>query len=309
MPIGDHQPVLLLEAVEGLAIRPEGIYADVTFGRGGHSRAILARLGDRGRLLAMDKDPEAIEAARAELADPRVCFVHGSFAMLKQSTDRLNLSGRIDGVLFDLGVSSPQLDDPRRGFSFLRDGPLGMRMDSGTGITAAQWLAAADESEIARVLKDYGEERHARRIARAIIDRRRATPIETTGQLAALIAAASPSRERHKHPATRSFQALRIYINRELEALQAGLAQALAVLAPGGRLAAISFHSLEDRVVKRFIREHSRAPALPRGLPLRGGGEPGALRPVGRAIRPSAAECRRNPRARSATLRVAERSA
>lgn len=303
-----HQPVLLREAIAALAIKPEGAYVDGTFGRGGHSAAILARLGATGRLLAMDKDAQAIQAARARFQiDPRFHIEHGSFAHLRRLTDRLTLTGKIDGILLDLGLSSPQVDDPKRGFSFIQDGPLDMRMDSGHGSTAAAWLAQAGEAEITEVLKTYGEERFARRIARVIVAARSVQPLETTAQLAALIASASPTRERQKHPATRSFQAIRIFINRELEDLRDALAQSVAVLAAYGRLVVISFHSLEDRIVKRFMRGHSDGEPRARRLPP--GPEPSVplLRRLGKAIRPSASECDRNPRARSAVLRVAER--
>ncbi len=303
-----HQAVLLDEAMAALAIKPEGVYVDGTFGRGGHSAAILDRLGASGRLLAMDKDPAAVRAAHERFrSEKRFSIERGSFTLLRQFTDRLGLTGRVDGILLDLGLSSPQVDDPRRGFSFIKDGPLDMRIDPDAVPSAAAWLAKAGEAEIADVLKTYGEERHARRIARAIVAQRRRAPIETTGQLAALIAAAAPATERHKHPATRSFQAIRIFINRELEELREVLAHSVAVLTAYGRLAVISFHSLEDRIVKRFIRRCSQADPHPRGLPIMDPQAAGTLRRVGGAIRPSAAEVQRNPRARSAVLRVAEK--
>jgi 16S rRNA (cytosine1402-N4)-methyltransferase len=303
-----HQPALLDEAIAALAIKPQGVYVDGTFGRGGHSAAILQRLAGSGRLIAMDKDPEAVRAAHERFrCDERFRIERGSFVLLRQLTDRLGLTGRVDGILLDLGVSSPQVDDPRRGFSFSSDGPLDMRMDPDREPTAATWLAQASEAEIAGVLKTYGEERYARRIARAIIAERQHSPIATTAKLANLIAAAAPTRERQRHPATRSFQAIRIFINRELEELQEALAHSLDVLAAYGRLAVISFHSLEDRIVKRFIRRNSGGEPHPRGLPIRDKQSTGMLRKLGKAIRPSRAECERNPRARSAVLRVAER--
>ncbi|MBA2408285.1 MAG: 16S rRNA (cytosine(1402)-N(4))-methyltransferase RsmH [Gammaproteobacteria bacterium] len=303
-----HQPVLLQEALAALAITPDGVYVDGTCGRGGHSAAILEQLDDTGRLIGMDKDPQAVQAVRARFdADKRFSVELGSFALMRVLTDRLEITGRVNGILLDLGVSSPQLDDPERGFSFSKSGPLDMRMDTTGGLTAAHWLAQAGEAEIAEVLKVYGEERFARRIARAIVDARRVTPIETTTQLTDLIVAASPRRERHKHPATRSFQAIRIFINRELEELTQVLLNSLAVLAAFGRLVVISFHSLEDRIVKRFIRQHAGGASVPRGLPITGGQAAGMLRKLGKVIRPSTEECRRNPRARSAVLRMAER--
>ncbi|OOG26464.1 16S rRNA (cytosine(1402)-N(4))-methyltransferase [Thioalkalivibrio denitrificans] len=303
-----HRPVLLEEAVEALAVRPDGTYVDATFGRGGHSGRILERLGPRGRLIALDRDPQAAaEAHRRFGADGRFHFERCSFDMLQQVTDRLSVTGKLDGVLLDLGVSSPQLDDPNRGFSFQTDGPLDMRMDPDSGESAAAWLAHAPEAEIAQVLKEYGEERFARRIARRIVETRRDTPIERTGQLAEIVAAAVPSRERHKHPATRTFQAIRIRVNDELESLRRCLAQLPALLAPGGRLAVISFHSLEDRLVKRFMREQAEGERLPRGLPVREGRRGQTLRLVGRAVRPAEEEVKANPRARSAVLRMAER--
>ncbi len=299
----DHRPVLLEEVLEVLDVRAQGRYVDATYGRGGHARAILARLGPEGRLLVLDRDPEAVAHARAQLgADPRVDVAHASFARLGELLDACGWRGRVDGVLMDLGVSSPQLEDPARGFSFLREGPLDMRMDPAAGESAAEWLARAPEREIARVLRDYGEERYARRIARAIV---RARPLRTTRELAEVVAAAVPRREPGRHPATRTFQAIRIHVNRELEALRAGLEQAVEALAPGGRIAVISFHSLEDRIVKRFLRARARpAPPAP-GLPA----PPPTLRLLGRPRRPGEAEVAANPRARSAVLRAAERLA
>ena len=305
-----HVPVLLDAALDGLRVMAEGCYVDGTFGRGGHARAILARLGRTGRLYALDRDPEAVAHARAVFSDePRLHVEQGSFAELLQFAERQGIAGRVDGLLLDLGVSSPQLDDPRRGFSFQGDGTLDMRMDPGSGESAADWLARASEREIATVLSDYGEERFAKRIARAIVQARTTVPLRTTAALAALVARASPARDPHKHPATRTFQAIRIYINRELEALAQCLEQSLQVLAGGARLVVISFHSLEDRIVKRFMRDRARGQVLPKGLPVTGGPAPGALRLIGKPVRPDAAEVAANPRARSAVLRIAERVA
>ncbi|HSN17927.1 MAG TPA: 16S rRNA (cytosine(1402)-N(4))-methyltransferase RsmH [Gammaproteobacteria bacterium] len=305
-----HRPVLLQEAVDGLAVRPDGVYMDGTFGRGGHSRAILARLGDRGRLLGLDRDPQAYAAGQALAGtEMRFTMYRAAFSMLERIATEAGVSGRVDGVLLDIGVSSAQLDDPGRGFSFTQAGPLDMRMDPEHGESAAAWLAHAGEQDIAHVLFTLGEERHARRIAKAIVSERATHPITDTLQLAEIVSRAAPRHDRHKHPATRSFQAIRIFINRELEELSACLEQCLKVLAPAGRLAVISFHSLEDRIVKRFIRDHSRLPAPdPRAPWLEPEGRP-ALRAVGKAILPSAAEIDSNPRARSAVLRVAERLA
>lgn len=306
-----HTSVLLDEAVNGLNIRPDGIYIDGTFGRGGHSRLILSQLGPEGRLLAIDRDPQAIEAAKA-IEDPRFSIVHGPFSDLAQYVHERALAGKIDGVLLDLGVSSPQLDDPERGFSFMRDGPLDMRMDPSRGYSAAEWLMKAEADDIAWVLKTFGEERFAKRIARAIVDRNREQPMTRTKELADLIANASPFREKHKHPATRSFQAIRIYINSELEEIERALDGAHEVLAPDGRLSVISFHSLEDRIVKRFIRQHSRGPQVPSGIPMTEaqlqslGGR--TLKSLGKMM-PSEAEVAENPRARSSVLRFAARTA
>jgi 16S rRNA (cytosine1402-N4)-methyltransferase len=305
-----HQPVLREEVLQALDVRAGGIYVDATFGRGGHARAILDRIGPQGRLLALDRDPAAAAAARAMFAgDERAAIVRGRFSMLEQIVEKRGWLGKVDGIVLDLGVSSPQLDDPQRGFSFLRDGPLDMRMDSESGESAAHWLAGASEREIADVLHDYGEERYARRIARAICRERRERAIATTGQLAAIVAHALPRHEPGQHPATRTFQALRIQVNRELEELRAVLPQALRVLRPGGRLAVVSFHSLEDRTVKQFFRDQAHGDRFPPGLPVTRAQLRPSLRLVGRAQRPGAAEIERNPRARSAVLRVAERLA
>lgn len=303
-----HQPVLLDEVLEALAVKPDGVYVDGTFGRGGHAAAILAQLGPGGRLLAMDKDPEAVHSARMQFGnDPRFEIEQGAFTMLSQLLTQRQLQGRVDGLLLDLGVSSPQLDDPARGFSFIADGPLDMRMDPESGVSAAQWLQRADEREIADVLRRLGEERFAGRIARAIVTSRATAPLRTTLQLAGLIEAAVPSREQHKHPATRSFLALRIFINRELDDVRAVLEQVPDALAPHGRLVVISFHSLEDRIVKRFIRDEYCGEPAPVEFPLAGMDFQPRLRPLGKAIRAGQAELQRNPRARSAVLRVAER--
>ena len=302
-----HLPVLLRPAVDALAIesRNSGTFVDATFGRGGHSRLILERLGPRGRLVAMDRDPEAIAAART-IRDPRFTPVHARFSELQARLAALRAGG-VDGVLFDLGVSSPQLDDPRRGFSFRSDAPLDMRMDPTQGQSASEWLERAGEAEIREVLSGYGEERFAKQIAKAIVAARRRGPVRRTGELAALVAASARTREPGQDPATRTFQALRIHVNQELEELSLALPQALAVLDFHGRLAVISFHSLEDRIVKNFMRCAAR-PTLPERLPVRARElPPPKLRIVGRPAKPSAEEIRANPRARSAVLRVAEK--
>ena len=305
--MAEHRPVLLSEAVAALAIRANGTYLDATFGRGGHSRAILDSLGPHGRLVALDRDPEAVAAAQ-EITDPRFSIVHAHFSQVGQVLDGAG-TGELHGALFDLGVSSPQIDEASRGFSFRIDGPLDMRMDPTRGESAAEWLARANESDIREVIKDYGEERFAKQIAAAIVAARAAGPLERTRQLAHLVGEAVRTREAGQDPATRTFQALRIFINRELEEVSLSLPQAASRLAPGGRLAVISFHSLEDRIVKRFIRA-AGTPDLPRDLPLRASELPRPLLdPVGRAVRASAEEVRANPRARSATLRIAERTA
>jgi 16S rRNA (cytosine1402-N4)-methyltransferase len=301
-----HRTVLLEEAVDALAIRADGAYADATFGRGGHSRLILYRLGPRGRLVAFDQDPEAVAAA-TRISDARFKMVHASFAELARVLDRLGLEG-VDGVLLDLGVSSPQLDDAARGFSFRRDGPLDMRMDTSRGQTAAQWLETASEVEIREVIRDYGEERFAKQIAKAIVAARQRGPVVTTGQLADIVGTAVRTREKGKDPATRTFQAVRIYVNQELAQLSLALPQILELLTPGARLAVISFHSLEDRIVKQFMRDGARAD-VPIRLPLRERELPQPrLRLIGKPVRPSTDEIAANPRARSATLRVAERT-
>ncbi|GKX50142.1 16S rRNA (cytosine(1402)-N(4))-methyltransferase RsmH [Budvicia aquatica] len=306
-----HTTVLLDEAVNGLNIQPDGIYIDGTFGRGGHSRLILSHLGPQGQLIAIDRDPQAIAAA-AEITDPRFSIVHGPFSDIAEYVRDRGLEGKINGVLLDLGVSSPQLDDAERGFSFMRDGPLDMRMDPTRGLSASEWLLKADAEDIAWVLKTFGEERFAKRIAQAIVERNRQQPLTRTRELAELIANASPFRDKHKHPATRSFQAIRIYINSELEEIERALDGTLEVLATEGRLSVISFHSLEDRIVKRFIRQHSKGPQVPAGLPLteeqlrQHGGR--KLKALGKMM-PSEQEVSGNARARSSVLRFAERTA
>ena len=303
-----HRPVLLNEVLEVLNIRPGGVYVDATFGRGGHAEAILQRLGPEGRLMAIDKDPQAVAVAKSKFAnDPRFSIFHGSFADVGHAVEQAGLSGQVDGLLLDLGVSSPQLDDGQRGFSFLRDGPLDMRMDTTSGESAAQWLAHAKESDIIQVLREFGEERFAKRIARSIVETRQEQPIETTAQLAALISEAVPKHEKEKHPATRSFQAIRIFINRELDDLRQCLDQILDVLREGGRLVVISFHSLEDRIVKRFVRDLARGDDFPSDLPVTADQLNPKMRLVGKAVRASLAETAANPRARSAVLRVAEK--
>jgi len=298
-----HLPVLYAQVLEGLAVVPDGHYLDGTFGRGGHARGVLDQLGPGGRLLLMDKDPEAIAVAEARFgSDPRVAIRRGSFASLGEWDQARDLAG----ILFDLGVSSPQLDVAERGFSFGKDGPLDMRMDPESGLSAAQWLAQAEEADIANVLWTYGEEKQSRRIARAIVARRQQQPLQRTAELAELIAGVVPRGKDKSHPATRSFQAIRIHINRELADLETGLDAALAALRPGGRLTVISFHSLEDRIVKQFIARHAKAPPANRRLPEVQGFVP-ALAPVGCAIRADEAELAANPRARSAVLRVAEK--
>lgn len=303
----DHVPVLQDEVLLALALRPEGIYIDATYGRGGHARLILDRLNKDGRLLALDRDPQAVAAAKIKFAhEERFTIVRGPFSMLAQTIDDRGWRGQVAGILFDLGVSSPQLDEAGRGFSFRFDGPLDMRMDPDAGVSAAQWLAQAEEKEIARVIRDYGEDRFARRIARVLCMERVRLAITTTGRLAEIVAQAVPTREIGQHPATRTFQAIRIYINRELEELQAVLPQALQALAPGGRLVAISFHSLEDRIVKQFMRTEAKGDHFPPDLPVRQDQMQPRLKLVGKAIRASAQECAHNPRARSAIMRVAE---
>lgn len=304
---GEHTTVLLQEAVDALVTTADGYYVDGTFGRGGHSRCILERLGEAGHLLAVDKDPEAERAAQALLeGEPRMTFFHGSFAQLPHELRRMGI-GAVDGILLDLGVSSPQLDDGERGFSFSSDGPLDMRMDTTRGQTAAEWLSSAEEAEIAAVLKDYGEERFARRIAAAIVAARASEPLQTTAQLSRVVSEANPRWEKKKHPATRAFQAVRIRVNRELDDLRDLLDSALDMLGQGGRLVVISFHSLEDRMVKRFMRDMAHGDQLPAGVPVRDSQLNRRMRLVGKAVRPGPEEVSRNARARSAVMRVAEK--
>ena len=308
MSVGNaHTTVLLNEAVGALTIKPDGIYVDGTFGRGGHSRLILERLGSNGRLIALDKDPAAVAAGGA-WRDPRFRIVHRGFAHLAEVLREHGVR-RVDGILLDLGVSSPQLDDAERGFSFRFDAPLDMRMDTSSGMTAAQWLATVDEGLLTEVIRDYGEERFAKQIARAIVAAREVQPVRTTRQLAELVGKAVRTREAGQNPATRTFQAIRIYLNGELEELARVLPECVTHLDRGGRLVVISFHSLEDRLVKRFMRDMAEGDRLPRGVPVRANEVPqGRLRLIGKAVRASVAEVQANPRARSAVMRVAERS-
>lgn len=310
----EHTTVLLHETVGGLALKENGIYIDGTFGRGGHSRLILSQLSPQGRLIAIDRDPKAIEAAR-QIQDPRFQIVHSNFSQITEICEKLNLVGKIDGILLDLGVSSPQLDEAERGFSFMKDGPLDMRMDTTQGISAAQWLQQVSIDELTRVLRTFGEERFARRVASAIVKYNQSAVkngtelLTRTSQLAELITKSVPFKEKNKHPATRSFQAIRIFINTELDELERVLNRALSVLAPKGRLSVISFHSLEDRMVKQFMRKHSKGEMLPKGLPLREDQiqRNQQLKIISKAIQPSEAEIAANPRARSAVLRIAEK--
>ena len=303
-----HVPVLLGPVLDGLNLKPDGCYVDGTFGRGGHSREILRQLGENGRLIAIDRDPQAIAAAPEVLAaDPRFELIRGDFAQLETFIGERGLVGRVDGLLFDLGVSSPQLDEADRGFSFLRDGPLDMRMDPDSGMPASEWLANVKEQELKLVLKKYGEEKYAHRIARAIVTARDEAPISRTAQLARIVEEARPARGEKIHPATKTFQAIRIAINEELQQLETVLHQALDALKRGGRLCVVSFHSLEDRIVKRFMRDASRESEQYRGMP----DVPAEYRPklkiVGKAITATSEEIAANPRARSARLRIAER--
>lgn len=312
MTTNPHISVLLAETLAGLAIKADGIYLDGTFGRGGHSREIIKQLGPTGRLFAIDRDPAAIAAAAPLQADTRFNITHSPFAALASIAEEQAIFGKIDGILLDLGVSSPQLDDAERGFSFMRDGPLDMRMDPTSGLSAAEWLATADVEDITFVLREYGEEKFAWRIANAIVAQRMEQPLLRTAELASLISNVVPkSAKEKKHPATRSFQAIRIYVNSELEQVNLALQGAMAALKPGGRLCVISFHSLEDRMVKQFMRRHSKAEPVPRGMPLTEAQLYKAipLKLIGKAIMPSSEELAANPRARSAVLRIAERQA
>ena len=303
-----HETVLQQEAVSALNVRPDGRYVDATFGRGGHARAILDTLGAEGSLLALDRDPEAIAAAQELMAqDPRVHAMKTPFGTLGSALSKMRLLGKVDGILFDLGVSSPQLDNPERGFSFMRDGPLDMRMDSEAKLSAAEWLADAPEKKIADVIYQLGEERYSRRIARAIVKVRTDMAITRTSQLADIVKQAHPAWEKHKHPATRTFQAIRMHINNELSELESALEVVLSSLATGGRLVVISFHSLEDRMVKKFMARCAKGDAFPRGVPVTAEQLKPALKLIGRPMRPTADEVQVNSRARSAVMRTAEK--
>lgn len=304
-----HRPVLLQESLSGLNIKPDGIYIDATFGRGGHSAEILKQLSSKGQLIALDRDDTAIESAQRFIDDPRFSIHHVAFSNIEDVVNELELMCNIDGVLMDIGVSSPQLDDASRGFSFQKDGPLDMRMDRSSGISAADWLNKADLEEITMVLKTFGEEKFGKRIAHAVLEQRVIKPLETTAEFAQLIDKAVPVKDKFKHPATRSFQGVRIFINGELDQLNQGLAGAVNVLKSGGRLAVISFHSLEDRVAKRFIRKLSKGKEIPRGLPITQQeiDADKMVKAMGRAIKPSAEEIGLNVRCRSSVLRVAEK--
>jgi len=304
----EHATVLMHSAVDALGIKPDGVYVDATFGRGGHSREILSELGPKGKLLAMDMDPEAIAAANA-IQDPRLQVTHSAFSRIAEMVEAHGCKGAVDGILFDLGVSSPQLDDAERGFSFMRDGPLDMRMNPGKGLSAAQWINIAKEKDIADVLYNFGEERHSRRMARRIVEFRKDNLIYTTNQLAELVKEANPAWERDKHPATRAFQAIRIHVNKEFDELQEGLRQSLDLLAVGGRLVVISFHSLEDRIVKKFIAMQTKGDNYPRNLPVAQSQMNPRLKPIGKAVKPGRDEIERNPRSRSAVMRIAEKIA
>tara|TARA_A200000159_G_scaffold137885_3_gene138464 strand:- start:29657 stop:30592 length:936 start_codon:yes stop_codon:yes gene_type:complete len=304
-----HTSVLLQECLDGLAIKPDGIYIDATFGRGGHSGEILKQLGSNGRLIAFDRDPQAIEAAARFAEDSRFEIVHSAFGDMADVIEQMGLTQQIDGVLMDLGVSSPQLDDAERGFSFLRDGPLDMRMDTSRGMSAADWLNSADEQDITQVIKEFGEEKFGKRIAHAIVNYRKEQPLSRTSELVTIIDQAVPVKDKFKHPATRTFQGIRIYINAELEQLRVGLKAATNVLRSGGRMAIISFHSLEDRLVKRFMKEQSKGKSFPPGLPVTQAeiDADKVLTLIGRAIKPGDQELKHNVRSRSAVLRVAEK--
>ncbi len=305
-----HRPVLLQECIDALAIRADGIYVDGTFGRGGHSRAILNQLNDTGRLIAIDKDLEAIEHARQHFAsDPRFTIAHGTFARLAEVAREQGVYGRINGILLDLGVSSPQLDNPERGFSFMQKGPLDMRMDATQALDAARFVNEAEADEMAAVFREYGEERFAKRIARAIVTAREEAPILTTAALAEIVKEANPKWEKHKHPATRVFQAIRIHVNQELTDLTDCLKQCVGALAVGGRLAVISFHSLEDRIVKQFMRDQEQGVQPPKGVPVRACEMKKNFKRVGKAVKPDDVEIKENVRSRSAVLRTGEKIA
>ncbi|KPD24204.1 16S rRNA (cytosine(1402)-N(4))-methyltransferase RsmH [Idiomarina zobellii] len=304
-----HVSVLLEESINALVTDTAGTYIDATFGRGGHTRALLEKLGNDAQVIALDQDPQAIEAAKTLQDDPRFDIIHTPFSNLQQVLEQRQLTGKVTGILFDLGVSSPQLDDAERGFSFMRDGPLDMRMDTTRGETAAEWLNRAEKDEISWVLKEYGEERFARKIASAIVMDREKEPFVRTKQLADMIARVSPVKEKHKHPATRTFQAIRIHVNKELEQIEQALEASLSALKQDGLLVVISFHSLEDRLVKRFIRKHSEGKQVPAGLPVTDAeiNKDKSLEKVGKAIKPGKHEVSLNPRARSSVLRIARR--
>ncbi|OOF36028.1 16S rRNA (cytosine(1402)-N(4))-methyltransferase RsmH [Rodentibacter heidelbergensis] len=310
----EHTTVLLHEAVDGLALKENGIYIDGTFGRGGHSRLILSKLSQQGRLIGIDRDPRAIAEAQ-KIQDSRFHIEHSSFSHLPEICEKLDLVGKVDGILLDLGVSSPQLDEAERGFSFMKDGPLDMRMDPTQGLSAAEWLKQVSVEDLTWVLKTFGEERFAKRIATAIVEYNKSAVkngkafLSRTAQLAELIAQSVPFKDKHKHPATRSFQAIRIFINAELDELESILNSALDMLAPQGRLSIISFHSLEDRMVKHFMKKQSKGEAIPKGLPLREDQiqRNQKLKTIGKAIQPSEHEIQANPRSRSAVLRIAEK--
>ncbi len=303
-----HETVLKHEAIEALDVKASGIYVDGTFGRGGHSKALLEHLSSDGRLVVFDKDPEAIkEANMLGSNDARVCVQHASFAEMKQCLERMNLTEKVDGILLDLGLSSPQLDEGERGFSFMRNGPLDMRMDNSRGLSAAQWLAQVEEQELAEAIKLLGEERFSKRIASAIVAARAQSPIQDTATLADIVSAAIPRWEKHKHPATRTFQAIRIVVNRELEDLKDFLSEVMGLLKKGGRLVVISFHSLEDRIVKQWMKTLAKGDVLPSYIPVVDAQINRSLSIIGKAIKPSAQEIQQNPRARSAVMRVAEK--
>ena len=308
--MGEHQSVLLEESIQGLNIKADGIYVDGTFGRGGHSRLILKHLGASGRLIAIDKDEEAINHANEHFADDvRFKIVRGSFANIRDIAEKHGVMGQIDGILLDLGVSSPQLDNPERGFSFMNQGPLDMRMDTGQFLDAKRYVNTAEASDMEKVFREYGEERFARRIARAIVSAREEHPFETTAELAEVVKAANPKWEKHKHPATRVFQAIRIHINEELTDLSVCLKQCLATMKVGGRLVVISFHSLEDRITKQFMRSEEQGPVMPIGVPIKSVDMTTCFKRIGKAIKPSPEEIKHNSRSRSAVLRIGEKTA
>lgn len=306
--MSEHTSVLLNESLDGLSIKPQGVYIDGTFGRGGHTKEVLSRLDKNGQVIAIDKDKEAVDYGEKKFgADKRFCIYHRPFSDIVTIAQEEGVSGKVDGILLDLGVSSPQLDEDARGFSFLREGPLDMRMDNTKGQSAMEWVNRASQEEIADVLKHYGEERFSKRIANAIISTRQETPITTTKQFSDIVSKANPSWEKHKHPATRAFQAVRIFINRELDELDKVLHDSLEVLNVGGRLVVISFHSLEDRIVKRFMNRQAKGEDMPRKLPIKQADIKLKMRIIAKGVKPSLEEVNRNPRARSAVLRVGEK--